>query len=73
MDPTFDPYQALIELNDRCNIMAEAHNNLARDYQLQQVEFSVALDELHKLQKSHLALTEFVMVTLNASKHLLDK
>lgn len=66
-NPTFDPYSALFELNQRMNRMEAAHNALAQDYRLSQIELSIAIEELNNLQKAHLKLSEFAINNLNAS------
>ena len=61
-DQQFDPYDALIELNDRINRMEIAHNNLAKAFQRTEQELNMALTSLQHLQKSHLKLSELVSI-----------
>lgn len=69
--PTFDPYQALFELNQRLNRLEHAHNSLAHEYRLSQLELSVAIEELNNLQKAHLKLSEFVISQYNVANHII--
>ena len=71
-NPTFDPYQALVELNARMNRMEHAHNSLAHEHRLCQLELSVAIEDLSNLQKAHLKLAEFAIKNLNASNAFKD-
>jgi len=61
-DQQFDPYDALIELNDRINRMEIAHNNLAKAFQKTEQEFTMLSKSFNNLQKSHLKLSELVSI-----------
>ena len=52
----FDPYDALIELNERMNRMEHAHNALARAHQQSEQELNSALKSLKNLQQHHILL-----------------
>jgi hypothetical protein len=54
----FDPYDMLIELNERLNRLETAHNKMAHAYQKTEEELSMTLSSLQSLQKAHLALSE---------------
>lgn len=58
-DTGFDPYNALIELNERLLRLETAHNRLANAYQKSENDLSIALDSLQSLQKAYLSLAEF--------------
>lgn len=62
----FDPYDALIQLNDRLGRLEQVHNQLASDYLKSQSELTSALVSLNHLQKSHLKLSELVSVSAMA-------
>jgi hypothetical protein len=57
---SFDPYDALIELNERMNRLEVTHNKLAHAYQRTEQELNIALQSLNSLQKGHLALSRVV-------------
>lgn len=59
-DNNFDPYDALIRLQARMDVLEATHNRLAHDYLKTQADLGLALDSLHSLQKGHLALSELV-------------
>jgi len=59
-DHGFDPYDALIELNERLIKLEQVHNQLARDYTKSQADLNVALHSLRQLQKSYLTLSQLV-------------
>jgi len=56
----FNPYDALIELNERLSNLEQVHNQLAHDYLKTQQELTIALECLNTLQKGHLALSNTV-------------
>lgn len=56
----FDPYNALIELNERLLRLEKAHNHLAHAYEKSERELNMALDALQSLQISHLVLSNIV-------------
>jgi hypothetical protein len=56
----FDPYDALVELNQHLLELKAAHNNLARAFDLQTRDLNLALDSLSNLQKAHLTLAQSV-------------
>lgn len=60
MDSGFDPYNALVELNDRLGMLEQAHNSLAKSYIKSQADLDTALNSLSSLQKSHLHLSQLV-------------
>lgn len=59
-DSDFDPYDALIELNERINRMEQAHNNLASAFQRTEKELNLALTSLNHLQKGHLSMSRLI-------------
>lgn len=67
-DKRFDPYDLLIQLNERLMHLERQHNAMARDYQQTQRELNVALDSLQTLQRGHLALSELVGLSLLEKK-----
>lgn len=64
----FDPYDALIELNERLTRLEKAHNKLAHAFQESEKEFNVLLTSFQNLQKAHLTLSQLVGLTLNPEK-----
>ena len=71
MNNNFDPYDALISLQDRLNHLEHAHNKMAHAFRKTEVDLNIALHNLQNLQKSHLALSELVaaQVLQDLSKH----
>jgi len=61
-----DPYDLIIQMNDRLNQLELAHNQLARDYMKTQQEFGALLTSHQHLQKSHLALSQLVSLSAMA-------
>lgn len=59
-DSNFDPYNALIELDERINRMELVHNNLAAAFQRTEQELNLALSSLNHLQKGHLTLSRLI-------------
>lgn len=59
-DKNFDPYDALIELNERLHQVEKQHNLLAKDYQKSQADLNIALNSLQNLQRSFLSLSQLV-------------
>lgn len=57
----FDPYDLLIQVNDRLQRLEQAHNAMARDYSKTQTDLAVTLNNYRNLQRSHLALADVVM------------
>lgn len=51
MPSDFDPYDALIDLNERMLRMEKTHNALARAFQKSEQELSMALESIVGLQK----------------------
>lgn len=51
LDNNFDPYEILIQLNERLTRLEIVHNKLARSYQLSQRDLDVALQTINHLQK----------------------
>lgn len=60
MNNNFDPYDALIELNERLLRIERAHNRLARDYERSQQEFTQSLVAHQKTQQHLLNLQRVV-------------
>jgi hypothetical protein len=60
MDNGFDPYDMLINLQDRLNRLEHAHNTMAHAYRKSEVDLNVALHSLRNLQQKHLELSQFV-------------
>ena len=56
----FDPYEMLIVLQDRLNVMEQAHNNLANAYREQHNDLAVTLESIQVLQKAYLNLAQQV-------------
>ena len=56
----FDPYDMLIVLQDRLNVMENAHNNLANAYRQQHADLQMSLDAIQTLQKAYLNLSQQV-------------
>lgn len=56
----FDPFEALMDLNERMNRLEHAHNNLACAYERTEKELDQTMEALLSLQKSHLYLSDFV-------------
>ena len=56
----FDPYDALVELNQHLLELKAAHNNLARAFDNQTKDLTLALDSLNNLQRAHLSLVQSV-------------
>jgi hypothetical protein len=62
MDSGFDPYNALVELNERLLRLEQAHNMLANDYMKSQRDLDITMNSLNSLQKGHLHLSQLVGV-----------
>lgn len=58
MPNDFDPYDALIELNERMNRLEQAHNNLARAHQQSERDLNTTLKSLKNLQQHFLIYQE---------------
>ena len=56
----FDPYDMLIVLQDRLNVMEQAHNNLANAYRQQHADLQLSLEAIQTLQKAYLNLSQQV-------------
>lgn len=56
----FDPYDALIELNERLSELEYRHNKLVVAYELMEAELIKAHESIRVLQKSHFSLSNFV-------------
>jgi len=56
----FDPYEMLIVLQDRLNVMEQAHNNLANAYRKQHDDLQLSLEAIQTLQKAYLNLSQQV-------------
>lgn len=70
-DPSFDPYNELILINQKLDRLERAHNNLARDYIKSQNDLSILMDSHQHLQKAHLAMSKLIGTGL--VKGLTDK
>jgi hypothetical protein len=66
-DNNFDPYDALVELNERMNRMEHAHNLLAHAFQQTEQEVSVLLKTIQAQQQTIISMGE-----LFANKTLFD-
>lgn len=65
----FDPYDALIELNQRLTRLEIAHNKMAKAFEEQEKAFDVLLKSHQVLQKAQVSLSElFAQVLLDQSK-----
>ena len=71
-DNQFDPYDALVELNERMNRMEIAHNNLAKAFQQTEQEFTMLSKAFNNLQKSHLKLSELVSIAAIAKFNITE-
>lgn len=60
MSNNFDPYDALIELNERLLRVERAHNRLAKDHERLQRELTIALDAVQTNQKHLLKLHQII-------------
>lgn len=56
MPNDFDPYDALISMNERLHRLEQAHNKMAHAYQQSENELTVALHSLKNLQQKHINL-----------------
>ena len=56
----FDPYDMLIVLQDRINVIENAHNNLAMAYNQQRKDMDLVLESIQTLQRAHLNLSQQV-------------
>lgn len=54
----FNPYDALVELNERLMRVEQAHNALARAFEQTEREVNVILQSVQALQKAQLSLGE---------------
>jgi len=66
-DHGFDPYDALIQLNERVNALEKVHNQLATDYMKSQRDLTLALNSLNSLQKHYLAMSHTVAAMATGS------
>ena len=53
-----DPYDLLISMQDRMNVLEQAHNNLANAYQKINNDLNVLLPSVQTLQRGHLNHSE---------------
>lgn len=65
-DTGFDPFDALIELNERLNEVEKRHNLLAIDYQQKQRDLTLALKSIQTLQTAHMSLREQFLTFKNS-------
>ena len=63
MNNDFDPYDALIQMNERLHALEKAHNKMAHAYQASERDLSIALNSLRNLQQQHLKLSQYVYNT----------
>lgn len=56
----FDPYDMLIVLQDRINVIESAHNNLAMAYNQQRKDMDLLLESVQTLQRAYLNLSQQV-------------
>jgi ATP adenylyltransferase/5',5'''-P-1,P-4-tetraphosphate phosphorylase II len=63
----FDPYDALIAMDQRLGQLTDAHNRMANEFMKVQQEFSTLLVSHHQLQQAHLKLSDLI-----AAKALFD-
>jgi hypothetical protein len=56
----FDPYDALIIMDQRLAELTDAHNRMANEFMKVQHEFSTLLISHQQLQQSHLKLSELI-------------
>lgn len=59
----FDPYDALVSLNERMLRMEMAHNALANDYEKTKHDYKEFLVRYRALEESHLALSHAYMTS----------
>lgn len=68
----FDPFDALIELNERLSRLERTHNKLARAYEESEKAFDVLLHSHQALQRAHLSVMELIgeltKVSLDSTK-----
>lgn len=60
MNGRFDPYDMLIELNNRLQRLEIAHNKMANAFQKTEVDLNVTLHSLRTLQQKHIQLSQKV-------------
>jgi hypothetical protein len=56
----FDPYDLLMQMNERMLTMERAHNKLAAAFSKSEHELTMALQSLCNLQQAHLKLSQYV-------------
>lgn len=55
-DKHYDPYDVLMELQERLSTLERAHNNLAHAFEASEQELNQTLEMLRTLQQYHLRL-----------------
>jgi len=65
-DNNFDPYEILINLQERLNRLEKAHNQMAHAYQKSEIDLSVTLHSLRSLQQSFLTQSQIVQDLINS-------
>lgn len=60
MNNDFDPYDALISMNERLHKLERAHNKAVDALRKTDVDLQVALHSLRNLQQQHLKLSQHV-------------
>lgn len=63
MNNDFDPYDALINMNERLHVLEKAHNTMAHAFQQTEHDFTLALNSLRSLQQKYLLLLKRVEET----------
>ena len=62
-DNGWDPYDALITMNERLHSLERAHNKMAHAFQQSEHDLSLALNSLRSLQQRYLLLLKRVEET----------
>ena len=69
----FDPYDALIQMQDRLMALEHAHNKLAHSYVKTEEHLTHALRALNSLQKAHLTLSKTIRGPNETISNIRDK
>lgn len=56
----FDPYDMLMQMQERMLVIERAHNKLADAYTKTEHDLNVTLHSLRNLQQAHLKLSQYV-------------
>lgn len=73
MDNNFDPYEILVNLQERMNRLEHAHNQLARAFQKTEVDLNVTLNTLRQLQKAQLSQGQVINELIQLQQESLRK